>query len=210
MNKQTQRVAALAAILQPVQMVHAIARTGQWDEPRLGYAIAALFAKGDDAIALYDNHISHLDEGLKLVEKLFDGGIDTNDAKAILTYSANLIGLEKQLRHSPDTLAALASGLERIHRQIDYFGDAAHSNIIASIASLYGDTVSQLKPKVVVRGKPEHLRQADNTNRVRALLLAGLRGAYCWRAAGGNHLRLLLGRKGLIDAAQQLRRKGVE
>jgi len=209
MNKDTQRVAALAAILQPVSLVHAIARTGQCNPSYFAYAMAALFTKGDHAIALYDNNPTHLDEGLKLIEKLFGGDISPDDAKPLLSYSANLIGLEKQLRHHPDTLATLASGLDRIQKQADYFNDTAHNNVIAGIAELYGDTISQLKPRVVVRGKPEHLRQSDNTNRVRALLLAGLRGAHCWHQAGGNHLRLLLGRGGLLHGAQQMRRHGV-
>jgi len=209
-NRQTQRVAALAAILQPVQLVHAIARTGQCDQRQFAYSMAALFTQGDHALALYDNSSKRLDAGLRLIEKLFGGDISPDDAKPLLTYSANLIGLEKQLRHHPDTLAALASGLDRIQKQADYFADTAHSNVIAGIAELYGDTISQLKPRVVVRGKPEHLRQSDNTNRVRALLLAGLRGAHCWHQAGGNHLRLLLGRGGLLHGAQQMRRHGVE
>ncbi|MDX8413695.1 MAG: DUF489 family protein, partial [Mariprofundales bacterium] len=165
----------------------------------------AIFNRGDHALALYDNRSSHLDSGLRLVERLFGGRIDAEAAKPLLTYSANLIGIEKQLRHHPDTLAALASGIDRIQKQVDYFGDPAHENIIASIADLYGDTVSLLKPRVVVRGKSEHLRQSHNTNRVRALLLSGLRGAHCWHHAGGNHLRLLLGRSGLLHGAQQLR-----
>jgi len=205
MNKQRQRVAALAAVLQPVQLIHSIARTGQCDNTRFGHSIAALFTQGDHAIALYDHSANHLSEGLKLIEMLFSGDIDANDAKPLLTYSANLIALEKQLRHHPDTLATLASGLDRIHKQADYFGDKTHNNVISSIASLYGETISQLKPRVVVRGKPEHLRQSANTHRVRALLLAGLRGAHCWHLAGGNHLRLLLGRSGLLHGARQLR-----
>ncbi len=210
MNKQVQRAAGLAAILQPVQLVHSVARRGRCDQAPFVHSISALFIQGEDAIALYGGHSSHLNEGFRMVEKLFGGDIDASDAKPMLTYAANLIGIEKQLRHHPDTLQQLAAGLERIHRQADYFGELTHPTIIASIAALYGDTISHLKPRVIVRGKPEYLRQPDNTNRVRALLLAGLRGAHCWHKAGGNHLRLLLGRKGLLKEARQLRHHGVE
>ncbi|MDQ6963599.1 MAG: DUF489 family protein [Mariprofundales bacterium] len=209
MNRDGQRVSALAAILQPVALVHGIARTGRCDPAPLTHTLATLFAKGDNALALYGNSSRHLDEGLKMIERLFDGNISHDDAKPMLTYSATLINLEKQLRHQDEMLATIASGLERIQKQVDYFEDVTHNSVVASIAELYGNTISQLKPRVVVRGRSEYMRQSANTNRVRALLLAALRAVHCWHRAGGNHLRLLLGRRALLNGARKMRSYGI-
>ncbi len=206
MNRQQQRTAALAAILQPAEMVHTIARTGTCDPRLFADTIPALFGNGPDAVALYGGEIRRLHRGLHLLERLFSGGLDTHDAKPILTYAANLIALEKQLHHHPDVLARIADGLARIRKQADYFDDMTHNSVVAAIAELYGETISHLKPRIIVRGKGEHLRVAENTQRVRTLLLVALRGAHCWHRAGGNHLRMLLGRKALLREARQLLR----
>ena len=122
----------------------------------------------------------------------------------MLTYAANLIGLEKQLSRRQEMLSTLADGIERARKQADYFGSPIHDNVIASIAATYGETISRLKPRVIVRGRPEYLRRSGNTDRIRALLLAGIRGAFHWRISGGSHWRLLLGRKGLRREAAAL------
>ncbi|MDQ6950750.1 MAG: DUF489 family protein [Mariprofundales bacterium] len=192
-----QRALALAALVQPVWLVHTIARRGQCDAACFAQAVQMLFADGHDALSLYGNEISHLHRGLSVLEQLLGGAMVGSDAKPMLIYAANLIGLEKQLRHHPDMIKYLADGIERTRKQAGYFDNTLHDNVIASLAGIYGETISHLKPKVVVRGKPEFLRQTANTNRIRVLLLAALRGAHYWHRAGGSHWRLLLGRRGL-------------
>ncbi|RMH52372.1 MAG: DUF489 family protein [Zetaproteobacteria bacterium] len=188
-------------------MVQSIARQGRCDERALADAITALFAEGGDALALYGGQPARLHRGVVWIERIFSGSVELQEARPMLTYAANLIALEKRLRHRPETLRTLAEGLDRIHKQLRYFGDPLHDNVIAAIATLYGETISRMKPRVVVRGRREYLQQPGNTQRVRALLLSGLRGAHCWHKAGGSHLRLLLGRGALLREARALRRE---
>ena len=47
----------------------------------------------------------------------------------------------------------------------------------------------------MVSGEPHHLSDPKNANKIRALLLAGMRSAVLWRQLGGNRLQLLLARK---------------
>ncbi|MCB1807912.1 MAG: DUF489 family protein, partial [Candidatus Competibacteraceae bacterium] len=49
-----------------------------------------------------------------------------------------------------------------------------------------------------------HLNRPDNANRIRTLLLAGLRSAVLWRQKGGGRLTLLLRRKALLAQAQAM------
>jgi len=48
------------------------------------------------------------------------------------------------------------------------------------------------------------LTQAANTQRVRALLMAGLRAAHLWHQHGGGHLGLLFRRKAILRELDQL------
>ena len=80
--------------------------------------------------------------------------------------------------------------------------------MLARLADSYATTVSQLQPRIMVQGKPEYLNTPANANRIRALLLAGMRSAVLWRQLGGNRLRLLWTRKHIVRCAQGLLEAG--
>ena len=78
------------------------------------------------------------------------------------------------------------------------------ADFVAGLADVYARTISKLSPRVMVKGDPQHLSQAEVANAVRALLLAGIRSGVLWHQCGGGRLRLLLGRRGLVRAAHDL------
>ena len=65
-----------------------------------------------------------------------------------------------------------------------------------ALATLHQDTISSLPFRVQVQGKVEHLQDERIANRIRALLLAGIRFAVLWHQIGGRpwHLFVLRGR----------------
>ena len=65
-------------------------------------------------------------------------------------------------------------------------------------------TVSTLGPRIIVRGDPALLARPESANRIRALLLAGIRAAVLWRQCGGTRVGLILGRRRLLEAARGL------
>jgi len=123
-----------------------------------------------------------------------------------MTYSAGLLSLDRRLAKDAVLRNHLGEGIRRITKQHRYFGDAMHTSVVAAIADLYGETISTMKPRIIVRGKSEHLRQPANTQRVRALLLAGLRAAHLWHSHGGGHMTLLIRRKALLHEVEQLQK----
>ena len=56
----------------------------------------------------------------------------------------------------------------------------------------------------MVNGDPVHLNNSENANRIRALLLAGIRAATLWRQSGGGRLTLLLRRNPLLLETRML------
>ncbi len=195
-----QRAAALAALTQTVYLVDGIARKGIIDSDDCRTLLESLFidphSDQHDVCAIYGN-ATKLHTGLRICTRLLQGG-GLPQAKALMLYSGGLMTLERRLSKNNPTRQTLAAGMQRIANQRHYFGDAMHSNVIAAIADLYGETVSHLKPRIIVRGKSEFLSQSANTQRVRALLMAGLRAAHLWHRHGGSHLSLLLRRRALV------------
>ena len=55
-----------------------------------------------------------------------------------------------------------------------------------------------------MNSNPLYLTNPANQNRIRALLLAGVRAAILWRQSGGSRLTLLLRRKALLAEGQRL------
>ena len=49
----------------------------------------------------------------------------------------------------------------------------------------------------MVNGEHMHLMRSENTHRIRALLLAGVRAAILWRQSGGSWFTLIFRRKAM-------------
>ncbi len=189
-QREKQRALALAALTQVTHLVESIAQSGKCD--------SLYFEQCMDAL-LDDNYINNRDFSLgkgKAIRLL--QGNEITYAKQILAHTASLISIEKKLSKQPEILAHIGQDMTRIHKQIQYFNSPYHPNVTSAIAHLYGETISNINPRIIVRGKAEYLKQVQNTERVRCLLFSGIRAAWVWRSNGGNTLRLLFGRKGLI------------
>jgi len=201
------RTIALAALCQAVYLVDSIARKGLTDAEDCHACLESIFAEPapDASPAAIYGGLYHLRTGLRICAEMLDGK-DIPQTKALMTYSAGLFSLDRRLAKDAALRTHLGEGIRRITKQHRYFGDAMHTNIIAAIADLYGETISTMKPRIIVRGKSEHLRQPANTQRVRALLLAGLRAAHLWHSHGGGHMTLLFRRKALLREIEQLQK----
>ena len=73
--------------------------------------------------------------------------------------------------------------------------EAGHVDIAARLAGLYVETLSRLKPRVLVEGSASFLNQPAQVNQIRALLLAAVRAAVLWRQLDGSQLSLLFRRR---------------
>lgn len=204
------RVLALAAMVQTAHLVQGIARKGIADSGELESAINSVLATPDsDGNQTEHPHEipNNLRTGLIILQGLLGGedmGADIKQAKEVMAYCAAMMSLERKLSRDKIMLGMLGEGIVRIQKQRTYFGSVMHDNVIAAIAGLYGETISNMKPRIIVHGKPVYLGQSNNTNKVRALLLSGIRGAHQWRTNGGSHFQLLLRRRTLAREAQQL------
>ncbi len=203
------RVLALAAMVQCAHLVSGIARRGVADAVEIETCISSIFSPSGTTPEPMYGGIEKLRTGLIMLSRLLQGknmGKDVKRTKELMAYTAAMMTLERKLARNSAMLKQLAEGMQRIEKQSEYFKGPMHDNVIAAIADLYGETISTMKPRIIVRGKSDYLRHSGNTNKVRALLLAGIRGAHLWRTHGGSHLKLLLHRRALGKKASELLR----
>ena len=200
-NHKNNQVLAFEAMCQCAQLVHNLARTGTIDNQQWQVCInSLLITDPDNAQDIYPNS-SDLFLGYKtMIEQLSDSGNNRNIE--ITKYIAGLIALERKLMKSQRSLASMGQRVDQVKRQLHHFtiDDPA---VIANLASIYSDIISPLGSKIKITGTPAQLQQKLVQEKIRALLLAGVRAAVLWRQVGGKRRHLLLARKELIQNAQR-------
>ena len=197
-----EQAAALAGIFQAASLVDKLATSGQLTEEEQRPSINSIFVTSPRNVEEVYGSYHDLAAGRKIL-----GAVLNRDSHVIqsnvIRYALGLIHLEKKLSRNKSMLGTLAQRLERANEQVEHFG-LLHDNVISSLGSIYLDTISTFKSRIQVTGDVRYLQSTTNANRIRALLLAGIRSAMLWRQCGGNRWQLFMGRKKLLDGLQRL------
>lgn len=193
------RAIALAGTLQAADLVRSIARRGQANPEEVDTCLNSLLKiDAASSIEIYGD-TRQLRSGLQLLEKQLGNPSDME----LTRYAIALLGLERKLSQRSDLLKAIGISLEEIVQNLPHF-PINHSNTIARFADIYLKNISTLSPRIMVNGVQVHLNNPENANRIRALLLAGVRAATLWRQSGGTRLTLLLRRNPLLRETRVL------
>jgi high frequency lysogenization protein len=141
-------------------------------------------------VGVYGN-VSGVRLGLRtLIAQMDDNGRDM----AVTRMAVTVMRLERSLSGRRDLLDQLQQGIVAAQRQVDHFGQGS-PQVIGRLAAVYSSTLSTLRPRVMVTGNPQLLRQAAIVERIRASLLAAVRSAVLWRQVGGRQWQFLLNRR---------------
>ena len=196
------RTLALAGIYQSVKLVQEVARTGSVSDVHLSSLLETLFRFDANTVRDVYGDTSTVKKGMQMLADQLSGKKDNTDME-ITRYAIQLLNLEKALKKSPGVMQELSEQLEKTQGKMDYF-DLSHENIIASLADIYQQFVSPLGAKLMIKGEANFLSLASNDNKIRALLLAGIRSAVLWRQCGGSRWQLLFSRKDYLTSAEKI------
>lgn len=196
------RVLAFAGLLQACHCVQQLARTGMTDSDAMTASINSIFIIDADSTRDIFATGDHLRNGIQYGIEILSNSRNDSTIE-VMQYVIAVIQLERTLNKHPDVLDQLATGIEKTRGQTEHFA-VMHTNIMASLAGLYTDTLSNLKPRVMVSGEPALLDNTDNVNKIRSLLLAAVRSAVLWRQLGGSRLQLLFSRKRYLSEMKTL------
>ncbi|HAD31075.1 MULTISPECIES: high frequency lysogenization protein HflD [unclassified Methylophaga] len=197
------RVIALSALMQSVTLVQQIAETGQVDNDDMQTMLQSLLVMdAPDTESVY-GEISKLTTGIRQFNNQLSKRKQPGDI-VVLRYAIGILHLQRKLAKRPAMLDLITRELDQIPQQIEYFGSITSPQVIARFADIYQRTVSELTPRIQVFGDSTYLQQADNVNRIRALLLSGIRAAVLWQQKGGRRWQFLLQSNKLLQAATDL------
>jgi high frequency lysogenization protein len=195
-----ERTIALAGLYQAVNAVIRIARQGSVDTEIMQPCIHSLFQVDAENVESVFGEPGALANGARqLVAQLT--GQPERDLQ-MTRYAIQVIKLERELAKRPDLLAILGDGIREAESKRVHF-DQLHPNLLAHFADLYSQTLSHLQPRILIHGDPLHLRNPENQNRIRSLLLAAVRAARLWRQVGGSRWQLLFRNRPILDEARR-------
>lgn len=192
---------ALAGIAQACFLVRQLATTGNADQTAFTASIGSLLKIDAASVEDVFGDLGGLRIGLEQLDKQLTSRLVANPEQA--RYAAQLIYLQKQLSKQTNMLQNIRSGIERAQAQAEHFG-ILHQNVLANLADLYHSTLSTLQPRIMITGDQHYLGDQVTVNKIRTLLLAGIRATLLWRQCGGSRWHLLLFRSKLQQEAQSL------
>lgn len=198
----SERVLALAGLAQSLQQVRRIADTGQSEAAVVQTSIESLFRIDATNTADVYGSVAGVSSGLRLVRGYLGEG---NKDEALARLGLSVLQLERRFIRDGSTASAVHSGIVDISAQARTLG-STHPDVLTALGTLYADTISHLRPRVMVQGNPHYLAQPAVVAEIRAILLAAVRSAVLWRQLGGNYWDFLFSRRAMLDAANDLLR----
>ncbi|MES9992204.1 MAG: high frequency lysogenization protein HflD [Candidatus Thiodiazotropha sp.] len=199
--RDSDRAIALSGIYQAASLVQQVARRGLVNADSIAANIHSLFQIDADSVADVYGGVEGIAPGLRLTYRQLSG--EESRDNELTRYLLALVQLERKLSRQLERLDRIKEGINIIASRLSHF-PATHSNILGALAEIYAENISQLSPRIMVSGEPVYLQNSDNVNKIRALLLSGIRAATLWRQTGGKRRELLFMRRRYTDACKQL------
>ena len=196
---------AFAGVCQAAALVHQLATTGSCDETLLKNTLRCVVVTDPErTIDVYGGY-ENLQLGYKtLVNQLNNAA--SGPESTLTRYMIGLVALERKLAKRKDILGMLGERISQVKRQTHHY-DLTDTQILSNMASIYVDLISPLGTKIQIAGTASFLQQTLVRDKIRALLLAGIRSAVLWRQMGGKRRQVIFNRKQMVEqATQQLAR----
>lgn len=196
------RVLALAGLIQAAWLTDRVAFTGDAEQAALEASLGSLFTFEADSVAGVFGGRDHVRQGLEILSRVL-GNKGRPDDVRLTKYVVALNAHAERAQQNDELMDAVRRGLERAEQQKSHF-EGFDAPVIASLADVYLRTIGTLEPRIMISGEPVRLQNPSNVDRIRALLLAGIRAAVLWRQTGGRKWQLVFSRRKMKETADRL------
>lgn len=212
---------ALASVAQSAALVAKLAVHGNASQTELLASVNPLLVLNPKSEADVYPNLAHLNLGLRSLHDIFSS-IKTRENAHLVRYVLGMLALRKKLNSSPALQELIRRRLQTVqplhlipenaaswHTEDEMKSEEQlrQEQTFQQLATLYQDTISTLAHRIQVQGKMDYLQNDYVANRVRALLLAGIRSAVLWQQLGGRRWKLIFYRGRVQETASNIRRK---
>ena len=189
------QILALAGVFQAAVLAQQLARRGYEDEAAFAACVRSVFITDAINTASVFGGEGGVELGLRTMsERLFTSGKHSD--LEIARYVLALTQLGLKLRKDGRMARQISGEIDRLKAMTGLNNGGGLSNsVYTEMARVYQDTISSLKPRVIVQGEHGHLSDPLVIDKVRTILFAGVRAAFLWNQVGGKRWHLLFRRK---------------
>lgn len=190
----------LAGVCQAAALVKQVANGLTLDSQAFESSLSSILVTDANEPFQIFGQVANLTLGWRTLQRQLS---DTQQKDMDITrYVASLLALERKLTKDAERLQALGERIHHVQRQLAHV-TFDNPQILAALASVYSDIISPLTPKIQVVGNRDLLQQPLYQQKVRALLLAGIRSAVLWRQMGGKRRQLFFKRRQILASANE-------
>lgn len=212
---------ALASVVQSAALVAKLAVHGNASQTELLASVNPLLVLSPRSESDVYPNLSHLNLGLRTLGDIF-GRVRAPENTDLVRYTLGMLLLSNKLQASDAMQEKIRNSLMlvqplqlvpenatpwRMEQTSQSDDQLRQEQTFEQIAALYQDTISTLDHRIQVQGQMDYLQNDFVANRVRSLLLAGIRSAVLWRQLGGRRWRLLFYRKRVQETASEIRKR---
>lgn len=198
-DQSKNQVIALAGIVQAISLVDELAKTGKLNEAAFDATIHSILAiDSSDILSVYGG-LDGITYGLKKLIWLLTPPTKTMQTRMLLS----VMRLQKKIFGSHTLIQTLTQRIKQAQKQAEYF-NPTHPSVMANLADAYENVLHALRFSTSIRGNPRVLNVRLNMEKIRVLLLAGIRSSLLWRQYGGSKLTLIFYRKKIRKIAQEI------
>ena len=207
---------ALGALFQCCGQITRVASTGYFDELAASCVLRAMLVTNPQTLEDIYNP-SQLSTGFRLMlEALGNSPSDkTREIIDITKIAFKIIALELSIERSSSVFARMGGEIDRIRALADQEDPNCTSensrivlkqDYVREYAVLYQSLISPNFTKLIIYGEAAVLSRTENQEKIRAMILAGIRAALLWRQEGGRRRYLFFRRKSILDYARNFLR----
>lgn len=203
-TKLEQQTIALAGVAQAARLVDQLSKTGSYPLEFLSPSVKSLFKFDVNSVEEVFGGIAGVKLGLNNLSSIL-ASRQADENRDLVRYVFALLYLERRFASDQAMMSVVHSRLQHTNFKAEHFTDNIQ-DLCHSVSGIYQDTFSKQKFRIKVTGSAQHLQNSKNADIIRALLLSGIRSAFLWRQLGGRRWKLVMQRKQLLHASQQLSR----
>jgi len=197
----------LAAMAQCAALVENLAVRGTADNELVAVCVNPLLNFKPDTVGEIYPHVSQLSFGMRTLQDML-GSEKQIRTTEIIRYLLGMLAIRQKLMsdgHMQEKLQSQLGELAPVQRDRDDFSDAS-DELFAEIAKIYQATISTYTFRIHVKGNMDYLKDDKIANKIRALLLAGVRASVLWYQIGGRRWHLVLYRKKINQTIGDIRK----
>ncbi|MEX0619698.1 MAG: high frequency lysogenization protein HflD [Pseudohongiellaceae bacterium] len=196
---------ALAAVAQCTFLVHRLASRGSASDDEMVACVNPLLVMNPGTVADVYPFVSRLGLGLQTLQDMFSNE-KMRENSNVIRYTLGVLELSRRVMINKPVQSALRRELQLLDPLTDDADHATSDAFYQQAAGIYQRTISTLPFRVQVQGNVEYLKDDHVADRIRTLLLAGIRSAVLWSQLGGRRWHLVVYRKKIKDCVTRIRR----